>query len=114
MPGSRPTEGGGPVGPKVQIHHCIPLHQGFERYQVTIGLGSLVLSGVKVLRQLDEWWTVFPRVPKLDANKKAMPRKGGGHITNPVIDIPNPESKRRFDAAVMAALTIHLSNQEAS
>ena len=67
-----------------------------------------------VLQQGDEWWTALPTRPKLDSKGKAMGRKGGGYVSEPVIEIPNDESKRRFDAAVLSALNTYLSTQEAS
>ena len=103
----------GPGGPKIQILSCEPRYVGSARYLLTIGFGCFCLSGVVVLRQGDEWWTALPTRHKL-SNGKAQPRKGGGYITEPILEIPDERHKRHFDAAVMAALTIHLSTQEAS
>lgn len=114
MSGSRPTEGGGPVGPRIQIITCEPCYTGAARYKLSIAIGNLHLSNVVVLRQGNDWWTALPTRPKLDTNGKAMGRNSGGYVSEPIVEIPNPESKRRFDSAVMAALNTYLSAQEAS
>lgn len=111
MPGSHPSRGGGPV-PQVQILRCEPYRLGpAARYRLSIAIGSFRISNLIVLEQAGESWTQLPTSPKLK-DGKSMPRKGGGIITEPTIEIPDEDIKRRFDAAVKASLDLYLSNQE--
>ena len=114
MSAPRPSEARGHVGPTIKILNCERHQHGpAARYRIDIALGGLRLSGLIVLMQAGEWWTALPTRPKL-TNGKAIKRKGGGYVSEPIIEIPNEESKRRFDAAVITALNTYLSTQEAS
>lgn len=105
MAAPRP-DGGGPR-PSVSIISWEPCHVGALTGHLTASVGCYVFHRLPVLRQVNERWLAFPNRPKL-ASGKATRAKTGGYVTEPIIDIPNPDAKARFDALVLAALDSYL------
>lgn len=101
MVGPCPTWGGGTLPPTL-ILSCEIYDRGPIRYVIDLEYSGIQFYRVALAYQAGQWFTVFPKRPKLTAGK-AKPRKGGGYISQPVIEIPDPRLKNVFDRAVLSA-----------
>lgn len=99
-----PRHGEGPVpSPSITVtnyrEHRSGALQGFATTETPSGF---TIHGVAIFDQAGSRWCGLPNRPRLSSGK-AVKAKGGGWVTDPVLEIRDPRRKEVFGAAVLMA-----------